>query len=68
MGGSSADIQKKTKEKEKKEESLGRKKQFRLSCLVQLWTLDVLGLNWSAQLQDLCRGDTSSQGVMQTKV
>ena len=51
----------KTKEKEKKEERKFRKKnQYRFGRLVQPWTVDVLALNWSTQLQDLCWRDTSS--------
>ena len=60
MGESSADLQRK-QEKEKKEERKFRKKnQFRFGLLVQPWEVDVLAMNWSAQSQDLCWGDTSS--------
>ena len=56
----------KRKREEKKRESLG-KNQFRFGCLVQLWTVDVLVLNWSAQSQDLCWGDTSSSDTSSRK-
>ena len=57
MGRSSADIQKKTKEKEKKEERRFRKRnQFRFGCVVQPRTVDVLALNWLAHSKDLCCG------------
>ena len=55
MGRSSADFQKKTKEKEKKEERRFRKRnQFRYGGVVQPWTVDVFALNWSAHSKDLC--------------
>ena len=52
--------QKQKKNRRKKSESVGRKKQFRFGCLLQPWTVEVLVLNWSAQSQDLHWRDTSS--------
>ena len=37
-----------------------RRESFRFGCLLQLWTVEVLALHWSAHSQDLCLGDTSS--------
>ena len=42
----------------KKQKKKRRKKQFRLSCLVQLWAVDVLVLNWCLHSYKICAVET----------